>query len=100
MARAFPPQTSWREQRQGSKAGCLFSQLVSTGIVPVAPTKSQMTPAGVSENCKKFVKPLVVYKRFPVNRSYASRYFADVFATTSCGKVGPGGVLSQSSVSR
>jgi hypothetical protein len=36
----------------------------------------------------------------PVNRSYASRYFALVFAATSSGNFGPGAVLSQSSVSK
>jgi len=35
-----------------------------------------------------------------VRRRKASRYFADVFSTTSFGKRGAGGVLSQSSVSR
>src|SRR3954462_14329664 len=36
----------------------------------------------------------------PVNRVNASRYFACVLATTSLGKVGAGGVLFQSNVSR
>jgi hypothetical protein len=36
----------------------------------------------------------------PVSRISASRYLAAVFASTSAGSLGPGGVLSQTSVSR
>jgi hypothetical protein len=40
------------------------------------------------------------FKPFPVSRSSASRYLAEVFAITSAGSFGAGGVLFQSSVSR
>ena len=61
-------------------------------------------PANSEKECddrKPFHFRQARYPNFlPVNRSKASTYLADVFAMTSSGNFGAGGVLSQSSVSR
>jgi len=52
------------------------------------------------ESCGPLINLAAAQSDFPVRREYASRYFAWVFATTSDGSAGAGGVLFQESVSR
>lgn len=55
---------------------------------------------GLNDNRIVIVAVAPYWSFSPVNRSKASTYFAAVRASTSPGNFGPGGVLSQSSVSR
>ena len=61
---------------------------------------AEVTRRTISSYPPPYVGAYSCYSFFPVKRSYASKYFALVLATTSSGNFGPGGVLFQSSVSR
>jgi hypothetical protein len=64
------------------------------------PCKGSRRPRKDKPEARPHAHPRKMRGTYAVKRRSASRYFSEVFAITSDGRCGAGGVLSQSSVSR
>ena len=88
--------------------GSLRETPVVTAAVNAARVSGTTAVGGVAVVVRITGKPVVdaalagpgAHTAIPASRSSASAYFSRVRATTSAGSLGPGAVLSQSSVSR